>query len=337
MSKPMLRLNANSLSANLFSLSCILGFIVLVWALGSLNGRQTERRLNLPHRHVLGQKDAAIRFCSQNEPKRLTECLYESIKDSEASALTEQDLTAQQAAAWAASASAVLTAFSLVISIGGLYALWRSLKQTERSLNQTSEANDIASKGIVIGKSAQRAYLFVEAFPVNADEWLESEDTDLTWSVKIINAGSTPAVLIHVELGTWVRIVESHEQMFRILPNPGMCDLFGGGVPRRQDIKDRVLAGGGECSEYEVKDTTQLHRQGAMGTVNDFTRTRADINDWIWLHGRVDYLDVWRERQSTTFMFVGKVSGQERIRGARTWYGKEYGGICIIRPHKYNY
>lgn len=118
----------------------ILGVIALVWALGRLDGRQAEQRHSQPHRHAIAAKEQAEADCTGRGGNDLFQCVYERIEKGEETARTEQDLTAQQRAAWAAMAAALFAFLSFPVGAVGLWALWRTFKQGEAALAQARNA-----------------------------------------------------------------------------------------------------------------------------------------------------------------------------------------------------
>jgi hypothetical protein len=179
----------------------IIGFLALVWSLGSLTGREAERRLTSSHKHGLDAKGSAIRLCSTRTDDQRLECLYEAVKAAEETALTEQDLTAQQRAAWGAMIAAVCAFISIPIGIGGLWAVVRSLKHTERAISVSMASMDETRKANDQYRKQSRAVLYTSDLIFSLDYIDGDKNLVCTARFKIENVGDTPAHRVAIKLG----------------------------------------------------------------------------------------------------------------------------------------
>ena len=112
---------------------CILavfGTLVLLYSVGLLNGEQSERRSNYPHAHSESAKQKAERACIGSDPTAVFECVVSYVEASENTAYTEQDLSAQQRAAWGALVAAFAGLLSVGVSLLGLYWIKGTLDAT---------------------------------------------------------------------------------------------------------------------------------------------------------------------------------------------------------------
>ncbi|WP_156356861.1 hypothetical protein [Sphingomonas sp. Leaf38] len=164
----------------------VFGALVLIWAIGSLNGKQTEQRQSQPHRHAIAAKAGTDERCAKVNRADLFECVYDSVETAEETARAEQDLTAQQRAAWAGIIAAIIAFVSIPIGIFGLIALLRSLEQTDRSLSEARVANDISKK---TAELELRAYISVS--DVSVSHYMP--DAFPTFTLIFKNSGQTIA------------------------------------------------------------------------------------------------------------------------------------------------
>ncbi|MDB5676268.1 MAG: hypothetical protein JWM65_3250 [Sphingomonas bacterium] len=129
----------------------------------------------------------------------MIECAQEQIKTSEETARAEQDLTAQQEAAWAAIFSALASAAVLLVTAIGTALLYQQIKLTREAVQDTGEATEAMREANEIARENAyrdlRAYIFVD--PSQAEFTLHNWESDDSWMVcfnlRIKNYGRTPA------------------------------------------------------------------------------------------------------------------------------------------------
>jgi hypothetical protein len=204
-----------------FCVVAIFGLIALIYTVGLLNGEQTERRQNYPHAHAETAKQKAKRACIGADPNAVFECVIDYVEASEETANTEQDLTAQQRAAWGALIAAFAGLASVVASILGLYWIKGTLDATRDAANQATIAttamlqqNEIARE---VGQGQVRAYVHIEHATVKFYGNLLA--VEMTFN----NTGQSPAQKIEVELSpcVWIWAKEGAA----IKESPVSCEL----------------------------------------------------------------------------------------------------------------
>ena len=145
-------------------LLAILGLIALIYAVGLLNGEQSERRQNNPHAYSQTAKQKAERACIGAEPKAVFECVVGYVEASEDKAYTEQDLTAQQRAAWGALVAAFAGLASVVVSFVGLYWIKGTLDATRVAADQARIATNAMVDANEIARSANRPIMVFDGY-----------------------------------------------------------------------------------------------------------------------------------------------------------------------------
>ena len=133
--------------------------LCLAALLGILSGREGERRHQAPHRHAQSAKADAERACVRADPSAVFECVYDKVEASEETARTEQDLSAQQRAATAALASAVIAFITLLITAIGVWFVKRTLDATLEAVRDTSIATKAMERQNELAAKAQRPWL----------------------------------------------------------------------------------------------------------------------------------------------------------------------------------
>lgn len=111
----------------------------------------------------------------------LRDCLREAVLAYQKKNNTNQDLEAQKDMAYWAFVTALVGGFGLLISVGGLYLLFQSLRQTRQAIT-----NDRA-----IGEAQVRAYLTVESPEQHSPDI--QPDRPISAELKIKNTGQSPA------------------------------------------------------------------------------------------------------------------------------------------------
>jgi hypothetical protein len=111
----------------------------------------------------------------------LINCLRQQIQAYQKQDTTNKDLEAQQRMAYWAAVAALLSGLGLLVSVGGLILLFRSLRQTRQAISNDRE----------IGEAQVRAYLAVES----PEQHLGSIQAgkDFAIELKIKNTGQSPA------------------------------------------------------------------------------------------------------------------------------------------------
>lgn len=289
---------SEALAAAVFGALAVFGAIFLLYALGVLNGRESERREQTPTSYSQAAKTDAHRACAGLERGASFECVYERVEASQEQARGEQDLSAQQRAASAALASAVVALLTLIVTIIGVWFIKRTLDATLEAVEDTSlatvemgRANEIAREALAL---QGRAWLTVGA---QIEGHLEMSDQHpeirISVALTITNVGSNPAtnVALAVELRSAYKLRTNAIQREiadkqRTVPEIGWhpnTTLFAGqhfrqthnvgtGVETLAELREAfsnfgtpvvilplVIVG---CAQYRLPGSTELHQTG---------------------------------------------------------------------------
>lgn len=193
--------------------------LFIVYGIAELNGRQSERREAQPHSHYESAKKQAEPACVGVKSEAVLECVYDTIQASEDTARTEQDLTAQQRAAWAAMIGAGIAFLALGATVIGLYYVRETLRATLKAVKDTGDAtqemrkaNEITNR---VAEAELRPYLFVdhlEAIDIKSGTEEVEEDGETRTvpgyfaarvAIHLRNYGKLPARNIHVSWRTF--------------------------------------------------------------------------------------------------------------------------------------
>jgi hypothetical protein len=143
---------------------CVLAAVaslILIYSVGLLNGEQAERRNSNPHSHSETAKQKAESACVGTNPAAVFECVIGYVEASEDTAYTEQDLTAQQRAAWGALVAAFAGLLSVGISLLGLYWIKGTLDATREAVDQTTVATKAMVRQNELAEAAQRPWVAI--------------------------------------------------------------------------------------------------------------------------------------------------------------------------------
>lgn len=178
----------------------LLMVVGIAWGAGFLQGGENVRRQTAPHQHAQSAKERVISECAGLQGARLVECAQEKIQVAEDTARAEQDLTAQQEAAWGSMFGALAGGAALVITGGGTVLLYQQIKLTREAVQDTSEATREMKHANELTTANQRAWLALEA-RITKIEY--SDLFYITAEIIIKNIGQTVAnnVLFSGEIG----------------------------------------------------------------------------------------------------------------------------------------
>jgi len=142
----------------------------------------------------LHHEDAAryiLDNCAAIEGTALQNCITKAIKTSGEYQRAERDLAAQKSMANYAKWLLMVTAIGTIVATIGLYAVWKTLKETARSVNVANTANQIM-------REEQRPWVTLERdlFCDFAD--LHGIKGRLAWNYNLVNKGKTPAYSVRV-------------------------------------------------------------------------------------------------------------------------------------------
>lgn len=295
-----------------YALCCLVVFamIVLIWSLGRVSGQQSERR-TLPHRHATDVKLAAAQSCSGLSNDKATECVIDAIDHAEETARTEQDLTAQQQAAYAAMLSAGFTFLSVFIGVFGVWGLLRSLQQTDRGLDQARRANNLTHLEQEANRKAQRP--MIEILPEQPEfiDWLRGAKNSYNWNFRLKNSGLTPAIIDTIDVHTFIVPMGRYKDYMTggikdgTLPKPVTGPKEG--RPKfiaSSETTDSILSEWSQPlpDEKTAADTSQNSTSSLQYGV-DLKREIPANGNIIWLAGIVRYHDVWEKAEYETHCY----------------------------------
>lgn len=114
--------------------------IGLAFGVGFLHGGENERRYSAPHQHRQSAEKRALNDCRGADRANVIKCAQEQIQAGEEAARGEQDLTAQQQAAWAAIYNTMIAAVVLIITGVGTALIYEQIKLTRKAVEDTGKA-----------------------------------------------------------------------------------------------------------------------------------------------------------------------------------------------------
>lgn len=188
------RKRTEALAVTAFCVVTIFGAIVLMYALGLLNGRESERRQQTPAAYSQSAQADAERACAGAQSDALFECVYERVEASQEQARGEQDLSAQQRAASAALASAVVALLTLIISVIGVWFVKRTLDATLVAVEDNSIATNAMIDANNIAANADRPWIDFRFICNQPPKILENGSHRVSCSIKGVNVGKNPAI-----------------------------------------------------------------------------------------------------------------------------------------------
>jgi hypothetical protein len=165
--------------------------IAIAWGIGFLHGGQHELRETAPHQHAERVKHATIKNCAGLHGAGIFECVQEEIEAAEETARSEQDLTAQQQAAWGSMLGASWGGIGLFVTIVGTVLIYQQVRLTREAVQDTVKATQAMERQNNLAQAAQRPWLVVE--PVVTKAEIEDDAISLGWECRFRNKGATIA------------------------------------------------------------------------------------------------------------------------------------------------
>ncbi len=261
-----------------FCLIAIIGAFAIAYVVGALNGKQAYQRHAEPHSHAEAAKEQAKRSCLGTEAATVFECVYDKVEASEETARTEEDLVAQQRAAWAAMVGAGLGFFTMAISAIGLWFIYETLKATRAAVVEANEATDAARQAVEITKDSSqkqlRAYLAISGVEI-----FFIDDTRMRIDVNVVNLGATPAKIARVVRRAWVGPRGVRNPLAEG-PDPGLNVMHKANLGK--DQTDRVII---------------------LLKAKDFVGLNTPTTDF-YVYGQIDYTDIFNEPQHVKFSYT---------------------------------
>lgn len=300
---------ADIIAGTMFCMIAVFGSALLLYVLGSVDGRQSETRQQAARSYSQAAKDNAERACLRSEPHAVVECVYVHIQAAEETARAEQDLSAQQKSADSALASAIIAFLTLIVSGIGVWFVKRTLEATRDAITDTSKATAAMIRQNELTEALQRPYIVVEAgkSPTEPNE----AGFIMPASYRYVNVGGTPANLL------W----EAHSIVvlddLNALPDP----VRPGGRGRKIPNGETIMAG----ASTKFKSAGAILNSGKISPlapeVNPRYKHAFEYDKATFFHGFVIYAD-----------FEGKAY----VRGFCFTYGNR--GFRLFHPSKkHNY
>lgn len=129
-----------------FPLVGILIAIGIAGGVGFLSGKETEQGRYASYAYHENAKESAVRECTGTEPARMFECVAEKYETSDQAKRADQDLTAQQYAAWAGVFGSIWSFLALIATALGLIWIKGTLDATRKAVDEASKATQATQK-----------------------------------------------------------------------------------------------------------------------------------------------------------------------------------------------
>lgn len=160
--------------------------LIIAYGLGTLRGQENVRRGLEPHRHAMAAADRIQTYCASRKSADFLDCITERIEKSEEVSRTEQDLTAQQQAAWGSMISAGSALSTVLITIIGLTWIKATLNATQETARAAIDANRISNE-------QNRGWLSVELLDIGpVTKSVMGSIISVEIRYKLRNAGQSP-------------------------------------------------------------------------------------------------------------------------------------------------
>ena len=266
-----------------FRALAIIAVCILIFALGSLRGEQ-QNRADTAYRYQNSAKESAQRACVGTDPSRVFECVAEKVETAQAAAQSEQDLAAQQQAAWAGMLSSVWSLGALAATILGLYWIKGTLEASRASVSETRR----------IGEAQTRAYLSVVRadFAFNSVDVRDMNRPLFETKLHLSNSGQTPAVNVsyccEAQILTWKE--RDFIPSFEGYGMHSFVNSVGANVERPEDVICYGIAG------------KWLAYQDAWDVVSE--DTEFGEFPMLAIYGTIFYDDVFEQTFKSDFAFL---------------------------------
>jgi hypothetical protein len=264
---------------NLGYFGIITAFILCCLIVGYLtyiSGIQGERRDKTPASYSQAAKEDAYAACVEIKGNAAFECIYEKVETSQDQARGEQDLDAQQRAAFAALTSAFIAFLTLILSGFGVWFVKRTLDATLRAVEDTGKATKAMQDANQLAKESSqmqlRAYVSIKTFATPSIHQLGLVGYNA--SIKAVNHGQTPAIDIEQWSQTFIAKWPLEE-----CDIPSDWQWCGSGAILHCGEEIDFGARFDLCPQDEIKEIV---------IQDDYTRTVA-----VYLAAKVEYKDVF--------------------------------------------
>lgn len=273
---------------------------LLAWGIGYLQARETERRYYTPRQYQESAKAQAHRACVGMKPAAMFECVDEHVEAAYQQANAEQDLSAQQRAAFSGLVAAVVSALALMATGIGIYYVRETLKATLKAVEDTSEATEAMREANVIARDSAerqlRAYIFLdEAGSIGPFTFAVGEPPHGLVNIK--NYGQTPAYDVVCQRGCIV-----------------------GPWPIPDDFEfpadDTGRFSGGTTLAPGVQTSFPIYKEGMSVMQAEFDEIISGASTlYVW--GRIKYRDVMNVPRHTNFCLGVDINTVSNELGAR--------------------
>lgn len=320
MSKYDRRKRLEDLAAAAFCALPVIGATLLLYPLGVLNGRDTERRHLVAASYTQDAKADAEHACANDGRNDLFECVYEKVEASQEQARSEQELTAQQNATSSSIASSAIAFFSLALSAIGIWYVRGTLRETRRAVEatlkaaeETAKATDVMAKGNAIADRAfyesARPYLLPKSlYEFDGFSWRDGRK-DFSWPFVFENHGKGPAILKEMKVGCCLSdIIPPLDMSIRIsFPSPRIGVYRD--VPWYEEETfppNTIVVGGSSTEQFSRSFNRNVERRdGLPADIIEFRKAlRTHLVGPIlkaWLIGYVQYEDIYGRSHHTHF------------------------------------
>lgn len=139
----------------------ILLAVGIAWGIGFSQGGENIKRRSAPHQHAQSAEQGTLEHCAGREGSSLVECVEEQIEAAEETARTEQDLTAQQQAAWGSMIGAMWGGLGLCITAIGTALLYQQIVLTRKAVEDTGNATKAMQRQNEIAERVQRPWVSI--------------------------------------------------------------------------------------------------------------------------------------------------------------------------------
>lgn len=277
-------------------LTAVILCCLIVGYLTYTSGRQDERRDETPAAYSQAAKEDARRACLGIEGSAAFECIYAKVESSQEQAHNEQDLDAQQRAAFAALVSVIVAFLAFVATVAGVWFVKRTLDATLKAVEDTGEAtkamvrqNEISALSL---DALYRPRVHIRAYGplVQGEDIRQFQEGDagprvigLSARVVLENAGKEPIVIL--QDGVWADIKTGAPQR----------------NPRNDFIKPegKILLGWG----FNQPEIAEIFERAFVGQYVLTPDNRDNLLGGFPVFGRVVYRNVLDEIYEHFFAF----------------------------------
>jgi hypothetical protein len=191
--------------------------LALAWFIGTLQGSERERRQSAPHQHAQSAKKRVLEECAGRNGPGLTECIQEQIETAEETARSEQDLTAQQQAAWGSIFGALWGGGALLVTAVGTVLLYEQIKLTRKAVEDTGQASSEMREANRIARQQMEASSKPLLIPIVQGPYIDADPLEnptrlfqpgdevrsvrIRPNISIVVANSVPAIIIDYRVG----------------------------------------------------------------------------------------------------------------------------------------